>query len=125
MDSATKLDSIDIPHWQVVLDEIFCLPPAGLFPGVGLPATLGELAARTGLTVAEVSGRIGALLRLSRELEISAAALAALPAAAVLVVDMRWPRELAPAARWPGAWTYASGDFAELWPRLVAAPHVV
>jgi len=129
MDSSTRLDTINIPHRDQVLDEIFLVPPVALFPEVRRPETVGELAVMARMRLAEVVRRLEEILQMSQSIEITPAVLKAkLDATASddrpVIVDVReaWEYET---CHIPGSILLAGADFAALLPRLVAAPHVV
>lgn len=88
---------LTLDQLTVVLDEVFLVPPTGLFPEVPPPATVEELAARTRLAPAEVVTRLERIVRLSENIEITAEDLKALldaPSSELpMLVDVREPWE--------------------------------
>ncbi len=90
----TPLASLALPHLDVVLDEMFYVPRPGLFPeGPEPPRTIGALAVRTRLPLSGVLSYLETIARMSQDIEITAAALAALLPQAPVLLDVREPWE--------------------------------
>jgi rhodanese-related sulfurtransferase len=123
----TSLATLRVPHLETVLDELFRVPPAWLFPNEPRPATVGELAARVRLPVATVIERLTEVERMSADIEIGceelASALAGPEAERPVLLDVReeWEYEICHIA---GSLLLVRLNLAELLPRLAAAPAV-
>jgi len=67
----TQLTALPLTERQreVVLDEVFLVPPRALFPDAVRPETVGALASATGLSVAETVLRLGRIVEMSRGIE--------------------------------------------------------
>ena len=129
MNGQTLLSDIDIPHWDVVLDEIFAVPPPEFFPEEARPLTVADLAKTSGLSEFEVIAKLQAVVRMSEEIEITGDELAVVLAdggkkAAALFVDVReeWEYKI---CSLPESLLLCRLNFPELLPRLKAAPLVV
>lgn len=68
----TQLTTLPLTERQreVVLDEVFLVPPRALFPEAVSPGTVGELAVAAGLSVAETVLRLGRIVEMSRGIEV-------------------------------------------------------
>ncbi len=126
MNGQTLLSDIDIPHWDVVLDEIFAVPPPEFFPEAARPLTVGDLAKTSGLSEFEVIAKLQAVVRMSEAIEITGDELAVVLAdgaqkAATLIVDVReeWEYEICHLA---DSLLLCRLSFPELLPRLQASP---
>lgn len=128
MDGQTSLRSVALPQLDVVLEEIFHVPPAALFPEVPRPTTVSELAAGAGLTVVETRRRLMDLERVAKDIEIAPEALQALLAGpghgGVILLDVREAWEYA-ICRLPGAILLTEASFQTLKPKLAEAALVV
>lgn len=122
----TLLTSFCLPHLDLVLDEIFAIPPAGRYGAPPPPVTVAELAVRCGREPTEVIATLTRIARMSQGIEIEPEELATrLPAASGLIlVDVRerWEFEI---AHLPGSILLSSFDFPSLLPKLTAADCVV
>src|SRR5690606_24566900 len=75
----TRLSELNIPHLDVVLDEIFHLPSPEVFPGAPpLPETVGELIARSGLSRGKVTSLLEEVRVRATDIEIEPQELVAL-----------------------------------------------
>jgi rhodanese-related sulfurtransferase len=146
VDKSTLLMSLKIPQLEMVLDEIFNIPPSWLQPQPPRPVTVGELAYATRQGIQEVVARLRKLEDMSEGIEISPAALqerlktaAETPSlmgedssateqkgrdAPLLLLDVRQSWEYA-ICHLPGSILLTETVFAELLPRLRAADTVV
>ena len=122
----TLLTSFCIPHLDVVLDEIFAVPPAGRYGAPPPPTSVEALALRCGLEAAEVTAKLTRIAQMSQGIEIQPEALASrLPASSGLILlDVREPWEFE-IAHLPGSILLAAVDFPTLLPQLLAADSVV
>jgi rhodanese-related sulfurtransferase len=122
----TPLSDFAIPRLELVLDEIFAVPPASLFPSPPPPTTVEELAARCGRSPDEVMGILRRISVMSQKIDIEPEDLAARLAAgeSLILLDVREPWEFE-TARLAGSILLATSDFATLLPRLVEAGAVV
>lgn len=123
----TDLKSYGLSHLELVLDELFAIPPVSIFPEVPAPQTVAELSERCGLSAPEVDATLKRIAKMSEDIEISPQALAAqLPAQEpeLLLLDVREPWEFE-AAHIPGSILLVSCEFSTLLPRLEAAARVV
>jgi rhodanese-related sulfurtransferase len=129
-DAHTPLSAILIPHLDLVLDEIFAIPPARFFPELPRPKTIGELAAQAKLGLGETIARLERIEAMAHEIEIDTAGLKALidagPAGGgdLILLDVReaWECEI---CKIPGSTRLGDVRMEELMPRLKAAAEVV
>lgn len=121
----TPLSDFAIPRLDLVLDEIFAVPPARLFP-LPPPTTVEELAARCGRSRDEVTAILRRISTMSQSIEIEPEDLAARLAAgeSLVLLDVREPWEFE-TAQLAGSILLATCDFAALLPRLLEARTVV
>ncbi len=114
--AATPLAALDLPYLDVVLAEIFHVPPPALFPEAAVPATIADLAAAGHMSVAEVVRRCSELQVLAQGIALTGAELAALAPEGRVLLDVRLTAGMRAAPA--GAVVLADTSMAELWPRL-------
>lgn len=121
----TKLSTWQLPHLDVILDEIFYVPPAALFPDMATPQTLGDLAERSGMPLYEVASRLDLAQQMSEHVEISGQELNSLLQlkTPLLLLDVRLEWEYAH-CHLPGSVLLTGANFPELWPQMLERPHV-
>lgn len=123
----TPLASLGLHHLDMVLDEMFYVPPASLFPELLRPTTVGELAARTKLPVDGVIRYLRTIMTTSVGIEISAQELQTMQAlrpgdAILLDVRERWEFDI---CHLPGSILLEPETFPVLLARLQGAANVV
>ena len=128
-DSGALLSDMNIPHLELVLDEIFGIPPARLLLEIKPPTTVLELARATRLAPAEVAMRLERIRLMSIGIEIACAELQGLLNGSSdherpILVDVRefWEFEQ---CHLPGSLLLANENFQELLPKLRAATDVI
>lgn len=126
MDHQKKLTDLGIPHLDLILVEIFQIPPPDLFPEVEQPKTLGELAQMKGLSVAVLKEKLMSIREKALDIEVDVQTLKHLLAKGEIpiLLDVREPWEFQ-IAHIPGSLLLASLSFPELLPTLKSASHVV
>ncbi len=134
------MSAILIPHRDTVLDEIFAVPPAPLFPAWRRPETVAELAAHARMDVAATLSRLERIRVMAEDIEITPEELRDLLAAnqgtdgdgkgavpeltPIILLDVReaWEFEI---CRIEGSLRLGDVLLQELMPRLQAARQVV
>lgn len=126
MKNQELLSDLGIPHLDVILVEIFQLPPPNIFPECPLPVTLQDLADTLNQPIASVREVLCMLRDKAMDMEIDVETLKNMLAGdkPPLLLDVREPWEY-DIAHLPGSLLLAELSFPDLLPRLKAAPCVV
>lgn len=120
------LANLDIPHLDVILVEIFQLPPPHLFPECPLPVSVQELAQAVNKTPESVRETLSMIKNKALDMEMDVQTLKHLmdSKTPLILLDVREPWEYA-IAHLPGSLLLAELSFPDLLPQLRAAPMVV
>ncbi len=131
IDQDTVIAEFGIPHLEMVLDEIFNLPPIWVAMTQDRPVTVGQLARQVGLDPGYVFRRLEGIVAMMKDIEWTAEKLkSALESTKdqsserpiLLDVRQRWEYDV---CHIPGSILLAECNFAELLPKLKAAATVV
>lgn len=122
----TRLDELNIPCIELILDEIFSVPPARFFPEVVPPKTVAELAAQTATNKDEVIRKLRHIETLADQIEMDpselAAALGVEPRPLLLDVRQPWEYEI---CHLPSSVLLCEEDFMSLLPKLAQEKLIV
>jgi rhodanese-related sulfurtransferase len=120
------LTGLGIPHLDVILVEIFQLPPPRMFPECPMPTTIQELAQILNQTPESVREVLLMIRDKAMDMEIDVETLKSLMASdqPPLLLDVREPWEY-DIAHLPGSLLLAELSFPDLLPQLQAANLVV
>ena len=131
MNHDTRLDSLNIPQLDMVLDEIFNLPPQWVQPALARPTTVGDLAHHTGDHLSKIIEQLEKIMKLSDEIEITPTelnqilmqrTLSELPQTILLDVRERWEYDL---CHLEGSILLTEANFDQLLPVLKSAAKVI
>jgi rhodanese-related sulfurtransferase len=126
MDGKRQLSDFGIPHLELVLVEIFQIPPRDIFPEVIQPQTVQDLAIATGKSIDVIWGKLMNIRENARDIEIDVQALkeALTGSHPPLLLDVREPWEY-DIAHIPGSLLLATLSFPDLLSKLQAASQVI
>ncbi len=126
MPSEKRLAHLGIPHIEVVLEELFQLPPPFIFPEYPLPETVQDLALRINKSPEAVWETLMSIRDKAADIEIEAESLRDLLGGETrpVLLDVREPWEYA-IAHLPGSLLLADVSFPDLLPQLKSASLVV
>ena len=131
LDPQTRLADLPIHHLDMVLDEIFNVPPPWLQPEAKRPETIADVAAMIGQDQGTVTAKLGSIIEMSAGIEIAPKNLQDLLAASPLgdpsrpvLVDVRerWEYDI---CHIPDSILLTEANFPELLPQLRLAKQVV
>lgn len=121
-----QLVHLGIPHIEVVLEEVFQLPPPAIFPECPLPETVQDLAQRTNTSPEVIWELLMSIRDKAAGIEIEVESLRGLLESEMppVLLDVREPWEYA-IAHLPGSLLLAELSFPDLLQELRSAPLVV
>ena len=126
MDGKKQLSDLGIPHLELILVEIFQIPPRDIFPEVIQPHTVQDLAIATGSSIDVIWGKLMNIRENVQDIEIDVQTLkeALVGSHPPLLLDVREPWEY-DIAHIPGSLLLATLSFPDLLPKLQSASEVV
>lgn len=126
MNIEKQLVHLGIPHIEVVLEEIFQLPPPAIFPEYPMPVTVQDLAQRTNTSPEAIWESLMSIRDKAADIEIEVESLRDLLEGETppILLDVREPWEYA-IAHLPGSLLLAEMSFPDLLHKLRSAPLVV